>query len=680
MPLPTIAHQCLIFAILLAIQVLISASTLSDHDGAPPLLIHQASINSQASRVFRSLRQLSAVADSKNQTCECPPEFNNEALKCDPFSCEWTLENGYWFGLSPEFNDTLVVALCPTDYCYANNTGSQVRIPVVNATTNSDSFICGPLHRTGVLCGECLGGYAPAINSDTFKCVSCFPSDERVNWLYYILAVYLPLFLLFLFIIVFNIRLTSGPANAFILYAQVVSTTFDLSADGQIPLNTIYSYIDRLLRVYRIPYNIFNLNFISNVLPPFCLSHKLNSLDVIALNYVVATFPLMMILLVVLAYKCQGVCRIKFDCCGQFLHRRGWRLANSLVHAFAAFILLSYTRFCLISALLVGLQPLWNEEGEYVGHQRLYFAGQFTSYNTTYILRYGLPAYLVFATFIAIPPILLLGFPIRWLEKLILKVKWLRDIYPFDKVNILLDTFQGCFKNNRRFFAGLYFLFRLALYVTYMLTDTWLLQYTIQQILVTLYIVLIAVLWPYKRTFINYVDIAIFTNMGILNILSLYLIEFNQITPNLPLPVGVFILQYILIFAPLAYMIAYIAWYLTRPYHRSIQLKAKRSYRWLQSRQLLQLRKRPESEAVIIKVGDDDPLSEEDSNMEGILERATERNTYKQNPADYSVIVSPCSEQGSGGVVPGTGTTSTTVALEGQDSFGTPYHKLNGDP
>lgn len=239
------------FVILLAAQVLISATTDSRH-GAPPLHQHnQAAMNSRAmSRVSRSLQ----LSGSKNLTCECPPVFNIGALKCDPFSCEWTLENGYWFGLAPEFNDTLVVALCPTDYCYTNSTSSKVRIPAVNATSNPDSFICGRLHRTGVLCGECLEGYAPAINSDTFKCVSCSPSDERINWLYYILAVYLPLFLLFLFIIIFNIRLTSGPANAFILYAQVVSTTFDLNADGQIPLNTVYPYVDRLLRVYRVPY------------------------------------------------------------------------------------------------------------------------------------------------------------------------------------------------------------------------------------------------------------------------------------------------------------------------------------------------------------------------------------------------------------------------------------------
>ena len=129
-------------------------------------------------------------------------------------------------------------------------------------------------------------------------------------------------------------------------------------------------------------------------------------------------------------------------------------------------------------------------------------------------------------------------------------------------------------------------------------------------------------------------------------------------------------------------MIAYIVWYLTKPYHRSIQLKAKRTYRWLKSRQLLRIRKRSESKIATGIVGDHGPLSEGDSNLDGILERATERNTYKQNPAaDYSVIVPPPnghSVQGSRGVVPGTG--STTVALEdNEDSFGTPYHKINGE-
>ena len=615
-------------------------------------------------KILRNSRSVQHLETTKNSSCDCPPVFNTDALSCDPFSCEWLLKNGYWFGPSPEHNDTLVVALCPTDYCYANSTGSSVRIPAMNATTNPDPIICGYLHRTGVLCGECVDGYAPAINSDTFECVSCTASDEKVNWLYYILAVYLPLFLLFLFIIVFNIHLTSGPANAFILYAQVVSTTFDLSADGQIPLNTIYPNVDHLLEVYRVPYNMFNLNFISNVLPPFCLNHSLNSLDVIALNYVVALFPLMMILLVIVFYKCRCSHWTKVDRFLQFFHQRGWRLANSLLHAFAAFILLSYTRFCLISVFLVGVQPLWNENREYVGLQRLYFAGQFTRYDTTYILHYGLPAYLVFATFIAIPPLLLLGFPVRWLEKVILKIKWLRNVYPFDKVNILLDTFQGCFKNNRRFFAGLYFLFRLALYISYMLTDTWLLQYTIQQILVTLYIVLIAVLWPYKRSFINYVDIAIFANMGILNVLSLYLVDFNQVMPNVPLPTGVFVIQYVLIFAPLVYMIAYISWYVTRPWHRSIRVNCKHYYTKARSN----LHSERWSEGVVNKEIRDDPLIEEEESktMEGILERATERNTYKQQPSDSTVIVKVQH-------VPQGESRSSVVTDNG---FATSYHKV----
>ena len=195
-----------------------------------------------------------------------------------------------------------------------------------------------------------------------------------------------------------------------------------------------------------------------------------------------------------------------------------------------------------------------------------------------------------------------------------------------------------------------------------MLTDTWLLQYTIQQILVTLYIVLIAVLWPYKHAFINYVDIAIFANMGILNILSLYLIDYNQVTPDLPLPVGVFVLQYILVFAPLVYMVAYVTWYLTKPYHRSIKLKTKRGYRWIRYRHL---HKETESRGLTSK-GIEDALNEEDSSMEGILQRATERNTYKQNPADYSVIV-----------VPQSGTSSSVKISKGeQNPFSASYHKV----
>ena len=563
---------------------------------------------------------------AKNLEGDCPPTFNIGALECDLLSCEWVVENGYWFGLSPEFNDTLVVALCPTNYCFVNKTGNSIRIPAADAISNSDSILCGQQHRTGIICGECVEGYAPAINSDTYECVRCDASDERVNWLYYILSVYVPLFILFLFIIIFNIKLTSGPANAFILYAQVVSTTFDLSANGQVPLNTIYPYIGRLLRVYRIPYNIFNLNFISNILPPFCLSRNFNSLDVIALNYVVAVFPLVMILLVILFYNCPCSQRINISSYVKYFKRHEWRLANSLIDAFAAFVLLSYTQFCLTSVYLIGLQPLWNERGDYVGRERLYLGGQFTSFDATYILRYGIPAYVVYGTFVAIPPILLLGFPIRWLEKLILKIEWLSARYPFDKVNILLDTFQGCFRNNRRFFAGMYFFFRIALYLTYMLTDTWQMQYTTQQVLVTMYIVLIAVLWPYKRNFINYVDIAIFANMGILNVLSIHLIDFNLLTPDAPLPLGAFVFQYILVFAPLFYMIAYVLWYLTKPCHKRIQVKSKHTLTRVVNTCLL----RKKEQCLGVSDGPADVLPQEES-MNGILQRAVERNTYKQN-------------------------------------------------
>ena len=71
-------------------------------------------------------------------------------------------------------------------------------------------------------------------------CVPCDAHSSKVNWIYYLLAIYVPLLVIFLVIIVFNIHLTSGPLNSFILFAQVISTTVDINLQGLAPLNLVY--------------------------------------------------------------------------------------------------------------------------------------------------------------------------------------------------------------------------------------------------------------------------------------------------------------------------------------------------------------------------------------------------------------------------------------------------------
>ena len=570
--------------------------------------------------------------DNARAVCECSNSENYDgSLICDSATFESKLRNAYWIGLIPG-ESKLAAGSCPPGFCYTDPQQAFLSLP--KSISDIDAVICQRVHRTGVLCGECVDEYGPAVNSEIFECVHC--SGVAINALYYVLSVYLPLFLFFTAIIVFNIRLTTGPANAFILYSQVISSSFDLNADGQIPLNLISSHKDQLLSAYQLPYGIFNLEFFENLIKPLCLSANMNALDVIQLDNGIAIFPLLMIILVVVIIKLKSF--LSGRCAGR-IHTRSrlskfpkWRMGQSLLHAFAAFVLLSYTKFSLTASNLVIRYPFINEDGYPIHPPRVYFAGQYPSDDPVYIRKYFLPGCLVFAIFIAIPPLLLLEYPVKLFERLINKVHCLRRFYPVDKIHILLDTFQGCYRNNMRFFAGLYFIFRLAINLSLILTDTWLEQYIIQQIACTIMVVLLAICQPYtkEKNFCNYVDIFIFANLAVLNSLSLYLFEYAQNNPGKPLPVSAFIVQYILVFLPLFYMIGYVMWHLLTPYHQQLKCLPL-------CKVLIRCCERNDGYQSLDNVTEQN-VATTHSDVEAILDRARHENTYRPPSVTVSVV------------------------------------------
>ena len=555
-----------------------------------------------------------ATSDGVTTTCaECPVGFFfNDVFKCDQSTCDLMVHAGYW---PWSINGTPVVIECIAGYCGFNDSDPYLHIPHGISIYDAGQVLCNLTNRKGVLCGSCQEGFGTAINSDSFECTICNDQNEAINWLYYFLSIYLPLIVCFTIIIVFNIRLTTGPANAFILYAQVISTTFDIFTDGQLPLNAIYGNIKLFQIAYQLCYNIFNMQFIGNLLPPFCLSQNLNTLDIVSLKYLEAAAPLFMIIVIVLFLKFQIYFGIScnFSYCHRLKRRfKGRRLGDSITHAFAAFILLSYTRFCLISTFLISSLPFKDQNKVPIGVPRLLYDGDFTVNDSSYIAHYKFPAYFVFATIIAIPPLVLLEYPVKLIDKLTLKYKILRRWYPAASISIVLDTFMGCYKDNRRYFAGIYFLLRLSLYIVYFTTvdDQ---QIAAQQFVVTVYIVLIAILWPYKRKFFNYVDTLIFLNMATLNILSYYILTSYKITPLQPAPAFAITVHNLLFFLPLCYMVGYLLWYFLHTY---IKILLQR-YRSSTNEEISNMEK-PSG------ITDDD---------ESLLERAQTINTYQSVPS-----------------------------------------------
>ena len=538
---------------------------------------------------------------SSQCTCTCSNLYGG-VLVCDNKNFSAMLKNSNWMGKPDDNIDSQYLSSsCPPGYCTSNPTFSHFFLP--NNSKSLDELICGSRNRKGILCGQCIDGYEPAVNSPTYECVNCTDPNVVANIFKYIAIVYIPIIVIFIVIILFGVRLTSGPANAFILYSQVISSTFNLDADGQIPLVLIaHGYKNALLKAYRIPYGIFNLEFLEILISPFCIGTGLDTLTVISLEYTVAFVPLLMIFIAIIVVKIANLINDRCSCCNRssdsnsgvfersqmftasaaFIAKHKRSLSESLLPAFAAFLLLSYTKFSLTSAYIMNQQYLIDENGMQVPPARVYYSGHLDTHNKDYIIPYFIPALVFFFVFVLIPPLLLLHYPIRIFEWCLEKVSFLWRFYPATKVHVLLDTFQGCFKIKYRFFAGLYFLFRLVININIMLTESWLQQYIVQQAACVIMVMLIAICQPYNKEndIFNRVDAFIFTNLAIINAVSLYLFEYSQDNPQGDsLPVSAFVFQYILVYLPLIYMIVYILWDRTRPCHKAWRRSAREKAR-----------------------------------------------------------------------------------------------------
>ena len=91
-----------------------------------------------------------------------------------------------------------------------------------NPETLINNSACTSFHRTGLLCGDCEEGYSPLVFSYNLSCVEC--PDGHKNWWKFVLAGFVPLTVFYLFILVFNINVTSSRLHGVVWYSQFMST------------------------------------------------------------------------------------------------------------------------------------------------------------------------------------------------------------------------------------------------------------------------------------------------------------------------------------------------------------------------------------------------------------------------------------------------------------------------
>ena len=516
--------------------------------------------------------QIDIISPSMSQ-CVCiggsdQPYTYRGNLLCDEANFTSLIRNTYWIGIvSDVSNDTLLMA--EASILFKARTPSEF-LPLPHRHEQLDKIQCESLNRTGPLCGLCMDGYAAAVNSPSYKCVLCARNTTNIplNIFAYVALTYVPNLILFLFIIYFDVRVMSGPAVGFILYAQLIGAgLFDLGTGNLLYINS-GDVPPKLEKAYHIVYGLFNLDSLSQLMDPFCVNESFNALDVISLDLAIALFPLFLIIIIRLIMRLKS---FKFR-----ERQKGIRdtttvdarqsvekvSGKTLLHPFIAFIYLSYTKFSITSTKLLATTQLFDENGNGVNPRLVYYAGQYTFNDPNYFFPYGIIALLVFIFFAALLPLLLLG-PFQFIDWLIDKPRFerLRKYWPSIRVHIFLDAFQGCYKPNRRYFAGIYFLFRLIMFVLYAFTSNEISNLLWQQLFCTIMIVLVAFFQPYNVKFYNYIDVLIFFNLAVVNSISIYLYTSHVENVRTDFPIAMFVIGFVIVWLPLVYMLLYLSWW-----------------------------------------------------------------------------------------------------------------------
>ena len=589
--------------------------------------------------------------------CKCGGNFGG-LVHCNSYTFNTSIQSGYWIGsYTPKGSNhsTTVVGACP--YCskpldlYTYNSNSSYQ----------DRDLCDSIDRQGRLCGKCKSGYCPSNNVFGFTCANCSTIPPIPSWILFVLRDLGLIVLCFIIFFLFDIRFVSARANALVFFAQVVPVAFTIDAAGSLQVFKNSKTQDVLSVLYTVPLNLFNLDF---QWFSICLGREMSSLTYISLGYVSAIFPLLLIA-IVLGVSTLWDFNVKFcleplwQCVKYF--QQEIKTQTILVHIFATFLQLSYTKFTLVSFNLLNRVPLHDDAGNLIGPLVVYYDG------TLYYLQgdhvaYSVIAGVVMVIFVILPPIILFdpinNFKLKkvlylmkeCMQKLIDRIKRTpnreertanrdprranreertanrdprranreeqtanqdprranrveqtanrperivngeertallqeeeggniqhqaadqKKCIQLNCFTALFNAFTGEFKDGKnddgttneaesdmRWFSGLYFVLRVAVFAVYAVGSNWFIQNVIQQFICVFAIVMFAILRPYKKDFYNNVDAFMFSVLVVLNTFTMCNIFLNE-TKGAPSQL-VFIFQLLVIFVYIGFSTVFI--------------------------------------------------------------------------------------------------------------------------
>ena len=395
-----------------------------------------------------------------------------------------------------------------------------------------ESVMCKSFNRRGRLCEECLEGYGVSI-ARSMHCKKC--ESTTLEMLKYLSMQVLPSTVIFLAIMVFNIKLSKSPLNAFVLYSQVAFSI--MYYDPKLhQLGHYYNIKDKfvlkLIHIFKATCGILCLDFhvLFHYTSHICFRRPSKGVHILMLKYVEAFYPLAMLLVV---YLCVHLHQRNFKplvLVGRLASRvltllspqdsvgvnPSERIANGLV----AFFSLTHTKLLFTSLNLLIPNQIDEINGTTsVHHRALYFDPTLEYFGKEHI-PYVVVALVVLSLFVALPILILTLTPLRPVTacfRLVLRSKW-------HAMHYFLEIFQGWFKTGEdgsfdfRFIAAVFPILKCLLGVwvlvltglIYRTRNIWLIPSMLFQGIGLFF----AIFRPYRREAMNMYDSLLLSLIG----------------------------------------------------------------------------------------------------------------------------------------------------------------------
>ena len=274
--------------------------------------------------------------------------------------------------------------------------------------------------------------------------------------------------------------------------------------------DTAYDFLIGLLFIV----HFFNLSFFSLENLSFCLIENATALDMIEILLHPLLYCLVLVLVTIgLITRCSIKLNVRY-------RLEKLQSSKSFIHGLSSFLVLCYYQCTRISLRLLTYGRVCNSN-------RVFYNGDILYMHKEH-LKYAIPAFAFLILITIIPPVLLLCYPLcyKLLSLCHLQesevTKFLCKCIPLEKYKPFFDSFQSCFKDKHRYFAGLYLFYRLLLLLPHTIHDDLLNIYLCIEVLFILMLTMHACIRPYKREWHYFIDALLFLLLLLLNTLTLF--------------------------------------------------------------------------------------------------------------------------------------------------------------